>query len=473
MKWPQFMSPKFRDLKKLDSYEEAAGVLKDEGINQVAEFFVESCDDKTWIQGGGIALMEPLFLWLSEAFFDERLDKNLAKQISQAIQKQYHSLESILPKDVDFVIEDQTIPVNPFMFAAQSPFFLELIRRTKPLRGRHRIPMQKIKLSFFDFIREFVTTAKIEYLWREEPKYIINYIRQSQKLGMDEMAAFASEVYKRYLTPQNVVPHLKLAEKESLKSLEQECCHFINEQNFGLVINFQEGVGLEVTLEHLLDRGFPILDYLKKQISFIVCKKSVAEDSRLVKLISSIRRLVGLDFSGTSGISPELLESFPSVKQLNLSDCAWLDDEMCLSIFHQSPGIVKLDLSKDVNLTFRTWGAMGSLTRLVHLNLSYCDQMDDDDFDLMASSCSRLGELVLRFTRISDKGLASVARNCQGLALLDLSDCRNLNGEGLIELGEYAVGLQVLDLTNCSQLNREFLKKFRKMQPGVREIKEP
>ncbi len=465
------MSREFWYLKELDSYEEAAAALEEQGFDHVSEFFIESCEDRTWINGGGDALMEPLLLWLIEAYDEERLSPELAKKIAQAIQLQPKALEHILPKEVDFIIEGQETPICSFMFSAQSPFFRELIRRTKTRVGRKKVDMQRIKLSFFDYIREFVYTAHIVFLWREEPKYILNFIRQSQKLGMEKMAAFASEVYKRYLTPENTVQHLQLAQKEFLKDLETECCRYINEQNFGLKIEYREGVGLEVTLEHLLDEGVPVLDNLRRQISYLVCKKTVAEDTRLAKLIQSIPRLVGLDLSDTTGISSELLESFPSVKQLNLSNCDWLDDDHCFSIMKSSPGLIKLDLSKDTHLTFRTWGAMASLSKLINLDLSYCDQMDEDDFDLMASSCPRLGELFLKHTRLSDNGLASIGRNCVGLAVLDLSDCRNLVGEGLIELGVHAQGLQSLNLTNCSKIEPEYLEKFRKMLPGLTDLK--
>ena len=281
------------------------------------------------------------------------------------------------------------------------------------------------------------------------------------------MTSFSSEVYKRYLSRENVIPHLQLAQKEYLKDLENECCQFINEQNFGIRVHYREGEGLEVTLEHILESGQVVLDHLRKQITFLVCQNAVAEDTRLVRLIQSIPRLVGLDLSKTTGLSPELLESFPSVKQLNLSECEWLDDEILLSIIHQSPGLIKLDLSKDTKITFRGWGGLAALINLIHLDLSYCDQMDDDDIDLMASSCPRLSELFLQFLPLTDKGLTSIGKQCHGLALLDLSDCRNLRGEGLIELGSHAKSLQTLNLTNCGKIDPEFLNQFQKALPSA------
>jgi len=461
------MSKKFWYLKDFDSHEEALSALKEKDLDHIAEFYIESCEDRTWIGDGGGEVMKQVLTWLIEAYQEDRLDMDQAKVIAQAIQSQYKTLKHTIPKDIDFVIEGQEVPVSSFMLSAQSPFFRDLIRRTATRKGRKKIEMPRIQMKFFDYIKEFVNTAFIEFLWREEPEYILNFIRQSQKLGMEAMTAFASEVYKRYLTKENVIPHLQMAQKEFLKDLENECCRFVNEQNFGLTIQYLEGEGLEVTLEHILDIGEVIFDHLRKQISFLVCKKSVAEDTRLAGMIRSIPRLVGMDLSETTGVSDELMENFPSLKQLNLSSCEWLDDEDCLAIIKQSPKLIKLTLSKDTNLTFRSWGELASLTNLIYLDLSYCDQMDEDDFDLMASSCPRLSELHLMFTPLNDKGLASIGRNCHGLSLLDLTDCSRLRGEGLIELGQHAKSLQTLNLTNCRKIDQEHLAQFRKVLRAV------
>jgi len=470
MKWPFFMSREYWYLKGFETYEAALNALKEKDLDHIADFYIESCEDRTWITSGGTEVMEPVLSWLVEAYHKDLLDPEKAKAVAEAIQSQHKALEPTIAKDVDFVIEDQTISVSSFMFSAQSPFFRDLIRRTKTRKARKTIEMPKIKLRFFDFIKEFIDTGRIEYLWREEPKYILNFIRQSQKLGLERMTAFASEVYKRYLTKDNVIPHMQLAQKEFLKDLERECCRFINEQNYGITLNFQPGEGLEVVLDRLLEVGIRIIAHLNKQISTIVCRKAAAEDARLIDLIQSIPRLVGLDLSETSGVSDELLETFPSVKQLNLAGCEWLDDDTFLTIVNQTKDVIKLNLSKNTDLTFRSWGGLATLTQLIHLDLSYCDQMDDDDVDLMASSCPRLAELILKFTPLTDKGLSSIAKQCQALAYLNASDCRNLRGEGLVDLGGNVNSLETLDLTNCRKIDSEYLNLFHKALPAAKVI---
>jgi len=470
MKWPFFMSREYWYLKDFESYKYALAALKKKDLDHIINFYIESCEDRTWIKGGGDEVMREVLSWLVSAYQDDLIQHDKAKAIALAIQSQYEALQRTIEKDIDFVIEGKEVPVSSFLFSAQSPFFRDIIRKTKTRQARKKIEMPKIKLRFFDYICEFVNTAHIEFLWREEPEYILNFIRQSQKLGMENMTAFASQVYKRYLTKENVIPHLQLAQKEYLKDLENECCQFVNEQNFGITASYREGEGLEVTLDHILDVGEVILNHLIKQITFLVCQKSVAKDTRLVQLIHSIPRLVSLDLSRTNGISPELIESFPALKQLNLAHCDWLDDETFQTIVDQSPGLIKLNLSHNTKLGFRAWGGLAALSNLIHLDVSYCDQMDDDDVDLMASSCPRLSELILRFTPLTDKGLISIGKQCHSLALLDLSDCHSLRGEGLIELGANAKTLQTLNLTNCRKIDPELLRLFHKAVPAAKVL---
>ncbi len=434
MKWPQFMSKKFWHLKETESFEEAFSDLEKKGQSHVIEFFIESCEDRTWITSGGEELMRTIFAWLTRQYREELLSDADAKAIAQAIQKQFKALEGILDYDADFVIEGKVIPVCGFMFQAQSPFFKELFKRTRARRRRKVLEMPKIKLAFFDYIKEFVYTGKIEFLWREEPKYILNFIRQAQKLGMQEMSAYTSEVYKRYLNPKNVIPHLRLAQKEFLRDLEKECCRYANEQNFGIMIEHRDTVGLQVTFESITEIGLMLVDYLSRQISYLVCRGRVPSNPEIIVILNKIKHLVGLDLSGSSEISGELLENFPAVKQLNLSGCQWLDDERLLAIIQSSPGLVQLNLSKNTQLTFRSLGELTILSRLGSLDLSYCDQLNDDDFDLVASSCPQIAELYLRFCRIGDDGLKSIAERCQNLAVLDLTDCKKISKEGIEQL---------------------------------------
>ncbi len=431
MKWPQFMSKKFWYLKESESFDGAFEALVQSGGEHGVEFFIESCEDRTWILGGGGLFMKQIYQWLLQEYREGRLPDADANAIAQAIQPQFEALQEILEYDVDFIIEDELIPVSSFMFGAQSSFFKKLIKKAKLVRGRKTLELQKAKLSFFEYIKEFVYKGKIEFLWREEPKYILNFIRQAQKLGMDEMTAYAAGVYKRYLTPKNVIPHLRLAQREFLNPLQLECCRFVNEQDFGVNIDFRDNIGLQVAVDRITVQGLALIDFLAKQISYLICSSHVPESLEIVAILGKIPRLIGLDLSNSSGISPEFIENFPSVKQLNLSHCMWLSDELFLLIIEKCRRLVKLNLSGNTNLSFRSLGELTSLNSLSSLDLSYCDQLNDDDFDLVASSCPQLAELYLQFCRISDQGLEVLRSQCAGLAVLDLTDCKNVTEEGI------------------------------------------
>ncbi len=421
MKWPQFMSKKFWYLKESESFDEAFEALVERGSKHGVEFFIESCEDRTWILGGGGVFMKQVYQWLLRQYRKGRLPDADAKAMTQALQPQFEALQDMLEYDVDFIIEDESIPVSSFIFEAQSPFFKELIKKAKPVKGRKTLELRKAKLSFFDYIKEFAYKGEIEFLWREEPKYILNFIRQAQKLGMDEMVSYAAGVYKRYLTPKNVITHLRLAQREFLTPLQLECCRFVNEQDFGVNIDFRDNIGLQVTVDRITVQSFALIDFLAKQISYLICSSHVPESPKIIAILGKIPRLIGLDLSNSSGISPEFVEKFPSVKQLNLSNCEWLSDELFLSFIGKCRRLVKLNLSGNTNLSFRSLGELTSLSSLSSLDLSFCDQLGDDDFDLVASSCPQLAELYLQFCRISDRGLEALGHQCTGLAVLDLN----------------------------------------------------
>jgi hypothetical protein len=193
-------------------------------------------------------------------------------------------------------------------------------------------------------------------------------------------------------------------------------------------------------------------------ITHIESHKYSTEDPKFVEFLKQIPKLVGLDLSQSSNIQPDLIAVMPSVTELNLSGCLWIDDDRMKALFARCPNLIKLILQENAQLSYRTWGALSSLTRLGVLDLTQCRSVGDDEFDLMLTNSPGLIEFsVSGCNKITSKHMGVIGKRCQQIRNLNLSSCRMISETGFADLAANTRGLNVLDVSYCGGINDQVL----------------
>lgn len=472
MQVPFFLPEELDFCRSLRSPEEVFALLQRRPLGDMVAYFEAGAQDHTWTKLVGLPLLERIFSFLSEKFLSRQLSDDLAVRAAKAIQENFFLFEGQVQEDIAFKIEtEEKLTGNSLLFGTFCPFFRELILRHAAAGSGKNIPLQGISTKMFHYIKEFFYTGKIELLWREESKEILEVITIASRLHIDQMAVFASEVFKRYINRDNVVHYFMLGRERKMAALSEECCRLMGHFSLGFEVNPNDYGDLEVNLEYFTEEGNVILNKLAPLVITLSCKKQSAEDPRSVQLIGRMSKLNRLDFSETAGISPALVDSLPNVRELSLSDCDWLDDDCVIIIFSKVNRVTTLSLRGDANLSFRSWGALSSLSQLTDLDLSLANQIIDEDLDLIAASSRALTTLRLMGCRqIGDHGIQALSRQCTDLVEVDMNGLSNLTEQGIIDFAQHAERLRHWDLRNVAGLTPKALQQIAFVNSSIQEI---
>jgi len=474
MHWPTFMSSEFNDLKEASTYEEAGELLiSSRPVEGVLKFFVESIEDKTWVEKSDGELVRLLFAWMTKELWERRLSLEKAEIAARAIQPNFIHLKDHLIYDLVFVTQEKDYPASSLLFAAQSDHFKDLIaERRSEGNETTTIKLKNISDRFFTFFLEFINTGKMENLWKEEPEEILSVIRNASAYDVEEMSAYAAEVYKRYLSIDNVSEHLIMGEKEDIPALEGECCRFISGRFSGMEIGPVEGEGFELKISNLEDDSIPILQVLAPRMTELTCREDILENEAFLSLVEKMKQLLSVDFSDTSGMGASLINNFPSVRTLKLERCQWMTSENLTDIMSKTPSIIHLSLSGNSHLFIPGTGLLASFNHLSDLDFSYCQQIDDETIDLLASCCPQLISLSVKdCSEITDAGIGEIGRQCRELMALNLSNLLEITSEGIVDLASHSQNISGLNLQGCKSIDERGIKQLFRLLPNLTELK--
>lgn len=459
--WPAFLAKEFWYLKEVSSYREAYDLLLEKPLSHVVAFFLDSIEDETWIKESDGELLAWLFAYFSELMWAKKISDSDLNQIVRAVQIHSHVLAHRLPKDLDFIIQNETFTVSSLMFMVQSGEIRERIIQAWTSGRRTQIPILDVSRRMFIFLLEFVYTSRVENLWKEEPSEILEVIRLANGLEMASFANFAADIYKRYISLDNVTEQISLAEKEGLSSLVSSCCHFLSERFRGLRADFIPGEGLTIELRELDDDLYKILQEVSSSITSLSLREKATQQEEAILLTLSLPNLKNLDLSETEAIDPRLIDEFPSLSRVDLRSCPWLEDSHLIQIIERAPRLMILDLSGNTQLTLRSWGALSTVSSLLDLDLSYCTQIDDDELDLIASGCPQLVVFSLTgCTALTDLGIMRMSRQCTGLKKLSLARLPNITNRALSEVLANCTILDELDINHSDAITTVMQKQL-------------
>lgn len=157
-----------------------------------------------------------------------------------------------------------------------------------------------------------------------------------------------------------------------------------------------------------------------------------------IALCSNLRHL-DLSFTGVdSGSLAVIADSATALQHLSLVKCEGVSDMKVLSNFKA----------------------------LEYLNLDQCPFVNDEGLDFLSVGCSKLTDLSLAFTRITDIGLVYLAE-CGRLRTLKIPYCRGVQGHGLVTIAKCCSWLRYLVISHRFQ-GSEALAELKKQYCMVR-----
>lgn len=470
MRMPFFIPVELSYCSSASTSQEILQILLQHTIDDLLAFFVAGCRDETWTAGEGGDVMHHLLQWLNQESYFRRIPENMAVEAASAVQAHFKTLQPFFHYDIVFIVENEKIPSSSLMFSAFSTVFRDVIRTQGSEKKEKNIYLDDISTSRFHQFAEFIYTGKIEYLWREEPEEIFQVIPDAARWGIEGLEAYASSIYQRYIERINVLDVLRLSHDERLPSLQRECCIFISQQNYGIEIESLSDATLFVSLSRYTDAADEILQQIHPLMSHLSLKGEGALDQRSVIFIQSLSTLQLFDVSHTTQIHSALPEAVPDAMELNVQGCSWLSDEIFFQLVARCPSLMKLNISDNEQLTFRSWAALSSIYNLGALHLSHC-MISDDDLDLIAAGSENLAEIDLSSCKkISEIGLVKLAKQCPRLSSVNLSECSKISPTGIVEFAIYAKNIYNLSVSRCSCITDDSLVKIMSLMPYLKSI---
>ena len=107
--------------------------------------------------------------------------------------------------------------------------------------------------------------------------------------------------------------------------------------------------------------------------------------------------------------------------------------------------------------------------KLTHINLNYCQKIDNDALIHIANTCNNLYHLELYIIpTLSDEGLKEIIMKCPKLVYLNLSGCSHFGEGSLLLLPKYLPKIEFLDLTRNYGLTDKCIEEIVK---GCTELK--
>lgn len=461
---------------------------------QLLQFFESASDDETWSEEFANFTREAL-KWLTVHFYYDKLSMEFAKRAASAIQKHIKILRPFLISNIAIKLKDKEITVNNLLLGSSSDFFRNLLLRECRDKRRNILPLEDISYEIFSQVEEFIYTGTVENLWKKGQSELMAILKQVSLWEIDELAGMCEKIMSRYINRANALDTLIRAHESRMPILKSACIEFLN--NLRLGMHFEHGPIQYLTFEffEFQSRTLEIFDKVCAYITHLICGGSLIQEPAFSEVVKRCPQLISLDISRSINYSDRLLDIPESLRELDISQCAWLSDAYLRKMIQICPRLERLNLSSNVQLTFAAWADLQKLKGLKALDLSRCHQIADRDFKIILTACHdltilkleecskltdeaffalarslpKLIELNVARCRLSDSMLIEIASRCHNLAGLDLTRCAHISDKGIVEAVKLCPSLRILDIEQCP-VSEAIVAKVRALNPALKLI---
>lgn len=420
--------------------------------NDLIEFLECASDDASWLAGHR-KLVERFFEWLSLQFLNQQLLYGIAVSFQKIVHKHPAVLREIVPDDIALQIHEKTVQANSMLVAASSLYLYDLMSRECMEGGNRTLRLSKCNAVFFDAVVEYISTGQVSELWKHDANTILSIMYGAAGLEMSGLVEYCAEVFKRYITPDNVAELLKRSLTHGWYALAKHCVESINRMDVGITCSLTVAFKLEIEFYRYRFQAIDLFDILHLHVSRLVFHGDLLGDERFPYILRKASRLEALDLSDTQANDEFGLELSSTIEELDLSRCEWLEPVSLEKIIEQTPHLKILRLNCDLQLDYRSWVLLERLGSLEHLELGGCHQLADEDLLLIGRGCPRLRVLAIKECKsITDNAFLELARRLRFLIDLDVSNT-SLGNQALITFVEQCRGLEIIRLASCKNID--------------------
>ncbi len=455
-------------------------------------FFEAACEDHPWCAIHS-DFMKSCIRWITLRSFDEKLAETFVHRAATAIRKNYRFVQPYIFNNLIFEVAGAEIPQNSLLWATTSDYFHKHIRIECREKKSSTISMGNLTLEIFEQIREYVETGEVENLWRKSESEILEVFRDASEWDIPGLMMDCENLLKKYITPEDAIEKLITAHQNGWLHLKLTCMEFINGLNWGLRFETEDIQHLAVEILNFNRRTLEAFEPLSKVITHLYLGGTLAENSEFTPIIQSCKHLLGIGFGGSNAFSDKFLDIPSNIHDLDLSKCVWLNADYLKKFASVCPGIKSLNLENNYDLTYEDWGVINDFKVLDTLNISYCHQIQDEDFKIIIHACRSIKKLImveslqmnenmyiemgrtmqgltdLNISRsnISDTALVDLSTNCNDLVTLNLSRCLNITERGILEAINHFPSLRELNISNC-RIPPVVLEAIKKKRPTLK-----
>lgn len=170
----------------------------------------------------------------------------------------------------------------------------------------------------------------------------------------------------------------------------------------------------------------------------------------------------------------------PNLTDLNLSNIELPGNEGLGSLIAACTGLIQLNVSRPyepdalfMKVDRTILPSLVNCVRLTALDLGGCGFIGDDDLVELTNIFHRkIVKLRLSGCSISDKGLMDLVCGCIGpIAILDISDCRNITNVGLASVAAGFSTITHLNISGCILIDNDGLVLLARRCPEIIDLK--
>ncbi len=468
MQFPALLPKELRPYNTVTS-EEALFTLLLEKPAALLLFFETACDDETW-SGLHADLVCKMINWLTTQAFADKLPAEFCRRAVKAIHKHSSLLEPMIPKNITINFKDGHIEVNSLLLGTVSDFFKEFLLRQ--CRGKRKMDFSLEHVSKDEFmpVEGYISTGQVAALWKMGKVDLLALMDRAASWGITGIVQASEQMLRKYLTAENVIEMLVLAQQKGWTILKQECIYYINSLSWGFYLSAPTIERLAVEFFNFADNTLEHFKDISQLVTEIICKGAFADHPAFGRVMQQCPNLKLLDLSVMPIFSAYFYEIPASVQALNLSHCPWLSAAILKSFAAIAPQVNELHLASNNQLDFGAWGGLLNFKQLIKLDIAHCTQLKNEDFKIILKACSGLTELVIdNCHRLDDMVFFELARSLPRLTALNLAHC-NLSDAALVEIGARCQGLLSLNLSHCHRLTEKGVFALLKQTATLQEI---
>jgi len=468
--WPDLLPKKLAFCMKAKTQEGLLALLEGESDEALVSFFEVATDDETWTvdhQDFIIATLQ----WFSVEFSERRLRMAHGARVVSQIHKHSDVLVPLLPKDMEVEVEGGKFATSALLFGVQSPFFLGLIERNYKKGQRLQLSFSDVNEEEFRVLLEGVHYGLIETLWRKPFEELQDLLYQAGQWQLRTVIRQCADVLRRYVTEENVVELLSIAQSQAMPELREVCCEELNSKALGVHFASLGEAEFLMRVEEHRERNQKLIHDIAPLVTQLALRGKSGEGRQAEQLLRRCGSVRGLDLSESEGFDTQFTPLLPRLRMLDVSSCPWLDDEKAEKLISGVQGLRIVVMNENPQLGMRAFRALTQQPALEELYCVYCSGLRDPSIETIARGCRALTDLSIAWCpNVTDRGLAILGRFRSTLQNLDISHLTRISNTGLQDIARPLRNMRRLIMQQLPLVTEDGIRGILSMSPQLEKL---